>query len=1328
MQSSLDNNLLAYWKLNETSGIRFDSTGNNHSISEVNGTVNSTTGILSNAASITNGNITSWLKLPPGICDVGNGQKTFSVWFKINQTSIGYQWIWMQGTGADQRDIGICYIENGSYLNSLFVTDQGSYWSGGNLGGNVVPTANVWHHFACTFSGDTYTAYYDGNQIAQFGYSGAVQSSGSEYTLAHYNSYTNFGAFKGALDEVGIWNRVLSPAEIAALYNIGFGDSYPFFGPSNFVVDLNRGYAGVTEFTFNSYISPAYEATAVLWGFGDGSTSRELNPKHTYYIPGNYTVYLNIYTSSTQVISLTSNVNIDVYLNESIYFDYVPPPTFAGHYNRHPFKVNITSSNTGPHYIDLGAQFSRSYQSQNPSNKWSFLRPQWRFLDLNGNVITSIKTDDTIIKINNSNAIDPTGFVAGVTGTAQFYFVDDIYNFDLAVSRQPYTTLIATLQTSAIRAFKDGVNTDKELPGFSNSLAIATSPHMVLWRTPENIKITENGLRQHSNPRWNGVNNSVIANTDFREYAYPDEWVDGKGVQIASPEDFFIHNYPLSNSNEINLNIGVVGLSANFTPKPTKMVWIDETGYKVPGYYKGRFETSYIDTLGATITANATITMPPLSGNFFNPILWISNPEAGMLATAQYKYQPNLSNATTNNLDVAQIFTFDVPILNDDVDFVKDPMALSGFHGINSIAALPSPNYHAWASDSELNYLYRFSTTGQILCAVDVNKVITDNKLGFSVPKQCSPASIALDGNRNIWMTLYDTVSTLKFDSMGNFLFAVSPLSATGYPLPPKISPDWFGESSYYDANEYPPLGNGDNNFVEPTGLDTDTKDNAWVSYSNYASGYLVKYSPTGGLLKSLTFPLCSCPQEIVVDKNDNVWLALSNHIWNGPSYIVKLNSNGQTLSSFGPYNGVNHLTIDINQNLWFTYSYQWIGSINDNTASVTTLEISGNEITSNIPNWWDPNLNTDETALEGIATDLRGFVYIINSVENQIYVLDSYNNVLQNRFYINPQGFNHVMDDQESPTELIYNVWNKSAQANGDWSGLRWINKYRNRLPYYTENTTTKYLTGKSIPLNFYNNDPYEIFKINENHDLAEQMKSVAFQPILANSNTLFDEFLGPIFGQYPFEADDLGVSSYEKISNFVSNISDADYCNIDELYNISDMVDLDFDNFKLAYPTLIKRLLNFASVNQSRLWGSRLLNQDNFKKPSVVGTLNRGDLITSTYYSISAGEPVVLKTKSLNSYQLIPTGTINGQNIYSLNDLATSIGLENYIWPQFYEFYEFIPSYDNTQIEGLIDWNNPQTTLNETLSTSSDWMGNEGILETLFSHKLYKGLGLID
>ena len=53
---------------------------------------------------------------------------------------------------------------------------------------------------------------------------------------------------------------------------------------------------GVVPFDLNCVIVSDYlpEVTATIWNFGDGGTSTELNPTHTYTEPGNYSVQLTV--------------------------------------------------------------------------------------------------------------------------------------------------------------------------------------------------------------------------------------------------------------------------------------------------------------------------------------------------------------------------------------------------------------------------------------------------------------------------------------------------------------------------------------------------------------------------------------------------------------------------------------------------------------------------------------------------------------------------------------------------------------------------------------------------------------------------------------------------------------------------------------------------------------------------------------------------------------------------------------------------------------------------------------------------------------------------
>lgn len=1301
---------------------------------------------------------------------------------------------------------------------------------------------------------------------------------------------------------------------------------------TTFSVSKTQGYSKITNFTFDARQLNTRSYSKFLWDFGDGVRSREKTTSHIYLNPSSYNVRLNAYYGTGSSFDIfQKQIEVNLLINDSIYFDFVPPPTFAGHLNRYPFKINITSYSTDPHYIDLYANYSRSYSPQDPNNKWTFLRPQWRFLDKDGNQISKIKTTDTLIKVDQNGKIDENGMVAGVTGTAEFYFVDDFYNFDLAIKNEPYTTIIATLQTSGIPLLKDFKNVSENLPNFSNSLAQAIVPYIVLWRTPDYLRITENGIREHSNPRWISSDIPVIINPSFKNLEYEDNLSDGNGIKLLQPDSFFTEYIPFDDTKSITLTASFHNLSSNFSPKPIEFKYIDDTTYKVAGYYKGTFNVAN-SALNKSLTATTVFNLPNLSANFFNPIMWIPNGSSGTLNTVQYIKNPNTAklytkNNTVNNQDKAIVKAFEMPIMTKP-DFYTDNSAITGIHGIECVAALPLPSYHAWCVDSDLDKMYRVSSNGNVLCSIDFKKLLN---VKFASPSYCT-----IDGEQNIWVTLFDTTSTLKFDKNGNLLFSVEPLTNT-YPSTALLS-----QSQYdipfewvYDSTYYPLTSNSKQyfqNFINPTCVDTDTKNNAWITYSNPFSSYVCKVSSNGAVLSSIYFPLCSSPQEIVCDKYDNIWIATSNNTYRNYSFLQKRNTNGVLLSTFGPFNGLNHLTIDINQNPWFTHSYQYIGCVENNTIKSYKIPLNG--IYKNIPDWVDTktymftnstenvikwsedfsnsywtkqnvlviknaeiapdrtntgtyliennnnlseykitsdvfyisgsnvasvylspeirghaqlslsgnngiyassifdltakkvfknignsglinsingwsrcyvtgnttddskfiisihnglssnyygvssyaltgvgsvgiNLwgaqveygiyptdyiettgskkikdaifgdvlgNIDETAIKGIAFDGKSNIFVVNSLESKILIFDINKKTIVDDFYINPKGFNFypstienvrdidyflgILLNVSAPTLIEYHPWLNQLNVTGDWTSWRWSNKY------YKLNSATKQISGESRKLDFYEKNPYNFFKINENHNLAEQIKSVSFIPSLRESSFLFDNFLTSIFGKD--NQDDLGVVSYEKISNFLKNQNDIDVCNINSLYDLAESIDLNTDDFRLNYPLLIKRLIDLASINKSKLWGGFDQTTNSFINYQDNGVLNRGNLLSSTTYTVTAGVPLILKTKSLEKYNIIRTGLINSLSTYNVNVLANFLNLGS-DWRNFYEVYEFVQETPNNQLEGIIDWNNENTTLNYYLSSNKLWSKDEGVVETLFAYELYKGLNLL-
>jgi hypothetical protein len=1005
--------------------------------------------------------------------------------------------------------------------------------------------------------------------------------------------------------------------------------------------------------------------------------------------------------------------------NESIYFDYVPPPTFAGHINRHPFKIIITSSNDNTHVVTLDSKFSKSYKKQNDKSKWSFLRPQARFLDLSGNEIDSIVTKDTALYKDGNNILNSvSGNFIGVSGYAEFYFVDDIYNYDFAIKDEQYTTIVAVLQTSGINYFDKSVADHILTSRYSNSKAVAYQPHVFHYRDPDNIKISENGIREFINPRWVPSDQHVVFSFNWNK-EYSQLFYDGNEIAPINFDFNFNKSLP-SNTNKNDIQVETEGdairLYFNGFLRTFNVSYLNQDKYLSPGYYKTFFNVGTA-TSNLKLSAISTFDSPDTFGSNYSPKMWLSNPNAGLVGLVEYNF-PKTFELDPKALLKASVFNFEVPIIYD-ANFRKDQygqsddaFAFSGFHGINSIAVLPPPSFQAWAVDGELNYLYKFGTKGQILSAIDLFKMLNEQGQQSVVQSQVSPTSVVLDKNQELWITLYDSRFVIHLDQNGNYVYLLDLTTLPNslipglppqiiYTTPPHMNMNW------YEANQpYPNDGTDDQYFIQPTFVDVDSKNKLWVTYSNYVSGYLAKYDIQNNRYQTISYPVCSCPQDLIVDNQDNVWVALSNNIWNSIGSIEKRDTNGMLLSSYGNIMGVNELTLDPEQNLWFTYSYSRLGCIDNNTGLVTTFDVLANsDISKYAPNvLTKPDQNTDETALEGIACDLKGYLYVVNSIENQVYVYNTKTKKYVDKFYVNPQGFVFWNPYVDGPTLIEYNQWSKSLQAHGDWMGTKWINKFRNNPSTYQltvtgQSNSLKFIDAQSanirdnysfLATTFYRyidtnyiqqikvtpekiEDPtiqyynVDIFKVNENYDLGAQIKSYALTPTLFESGFLFDKFLPSIYGQYPYTHQDLGVHSYEKIANYVTNHSDVDTCEVDKLYSLADSINSNTNDYMLNYPSEIKRLMDILSINQSRLLGSVQKNQNNFLIQDKDGSFNRGKLLTSTYM-VTAGTPVILKTRSLNSFQFIPTGPlyvsplpydlanlINNYNIIILNQNNT-------------------------------------------------------------------------
>ncbi len=245
---ALTDNLVSYWKLDESSGNASDSVGSN---TLTNSNVTYTTGIINNGALFDS--TSDFLQIADGTqagLDI-TGDLSYGCW--INSSSLpasgAYQFILSKWASAgNQRGLHIYYYNNGGTLQFVIdLSNDGATADSKSF--NYTLTTSTWYHIVFTFTAATskYNLYINNSaQSEQTGSKTSIYNNTVPFSLGNEPSDTK--NWKGTIDEVGIWSRALSSTEVTELYNSGSGIQYPFSTAITLVVgtmSLSLTYASV---------------------------------------------------------------------------------------------------------------------------------------------------------------------------------------------------------------------------------------------------------------------------------------------------------------------------------------------------------------------------------------------------------------------------------------------------------------------------------------------------------------------------------------------------------------------------------------------------------------------------------------------------------------------------------------------------------------------------------------------------------------------------------------------------------------------------------------------------------------------------------------------------------------------------------------------------------------------------------------------------------------------------------------------------------------------------------------------------------------------------
>jgi hypothetical protein len=217
--ATIRSSLVSYWSLDETSGNRNDNAGANNLL-EQNGSVSSASGVRGMAADFSSGAFLSHVMNAD--LDLADSPCTVTCWVQLDPLMNYQSCILANGVLSGFEPEFQAFRINPGADNPVQVTIS----NGSAALGSVQPGA--WTFLA--FSADPQNGIFAGNLDDVYSF-----FSYSPFTpLTALSGFFSIGAegsgnfpMDGRVDEVGVWKRMLSPAELQALFNNGQARAYP---------------------------------------------------------------------------------------------------------------------------------------------------------------------------------------------------------------------------------------------------------------------------------------------------------------------------------------------------------------------------------------------------------------------------------------------------------------------------------------------------------------------------------------------------------------------------------------------------------------------------------------------------------------------------------------------------------------------------------------------------------------------------------------------------------------------------------------------------------------------------------------------------------------------------------------------------------------------------------------------------------------------------------------------------------------------------------------------------------------------------------------------
>lgn len=925
----------------------------------------------------------------------------------------------------------------------------------------------------------------------------------------------------------------------------------------------------------------------------------------------------------------------------------------------------------------------------------------------------------------------PGAVFTGLSGTGSYYYYDNVPKNKTSRDEPIYN--FVELDSVKLQS-KDTVN-KYNLPHTKNFNTKILKRNHIKSRVnePAELSITSNGLPEfpiNTNKWQNSLINFALTITDKDGFAIKDNSIYAnikiKLIEYPSLNPVSISEYSITSHDAPGRNYYIGSLNSATTVTKAQLsgslTYTQTSGYTsdaVVGYINGYrpasgsvTETGTVyrmfhqndyqydsDDLSEQLSSNMHQTTTQIDTNGSISSITITNPGANLTGPPSII----LTDPTGTGADLACTYDentqtiSDIKILNGGINYIAPVLTFISNRGATDPAATATveSNYECQQfavqlpTDTEQSQVWGIETGSQ----ARLLKFDSKNNLLLTHSLTTPPVGLTLDSTNGLWICESDKIKKINGDT-GEVLFE------------------------------------NDLDLTSAIGFLSNKNDDIYV----YTTKNIHRYSNVDYTIVTETYTTTNNIIDVLSIHDDKIYILLDDNTICKTNFSLVIES---TCSLPVPTGAWNKMTVGTTGNIYVADS--------DTLYEVETTGMTYTDVIT----------IEGKTDIVSIIGDSRGYIWLIDNGNEAIY----YTDIVLKTSNINttPNTLEYGKTSYSLTPALPDGVATGAVyRAAGDWTGFHWLQKYG----YIQQSINV--LTGTSDVFSIHDKSGYiNAVKYNENYDAKSTTKTYAIQPWLQENYTLWEN-VGYMLGDAESEPTTIGKLVYEKVSNFTNNNNDIDDCNIENIHNYSMIYDVDLESYNYNYPPTIKRLIDMFSIKHKRLFGEFDYNSNEFDMYTEYTTPdnreNLGSVLDFDTHILTPGDTIVayekfskIYTPITVSYPTSGTVDIHGNIVnkgmdtdivttvtetYPLSaysaywqwDLVAPVTINGKDILNYYDFYSYNDTVSAPQVEGVINWSDPQTTLSPSTSSYQTWSETGGLVDNMIEHQLRKGLNLFN